>query len=72
MEEGDEAQAMQGEKGWGNKNGQKGYKKGIIIFLFTHAMPGPSVSEQYKLECTKSQWPCYTREEASLIRMTIT
>ena len=30
--------------GRGNRNGEKGYKKGIIIFLFTRAMPGTSAS----------------------------
>ena len=37
----------QGEKGWPkiqNGNGEKGYKKGIVIFLFTRATPGTPAS----------------------------
>ena len=39
MEKGDKAQEWQGEKGRENWNGEKEYKKGILMFLCTHATP---------------------------------
>ena len=33
-----------GKRGGGNRNGEKGYKKAIIIFLFTLAMLGTTAS----------------------------
>ena len=33
-EEEDEAEVMGRKKGWGNRNREKGYKKGIIIFFY--------------------------------------
>ena len=48
MEKGDEAQEWQGENGGGNRNGEKEYKKGIIIYLFTRATPGTPVSNVTK------------------------
>ena len=45
MELGDKSQAMaRGKRCRRNKNGEKGYKKRIIIFLFTRAMPGTLAS----------------------------
>ena len=49
MENGDEAHAMAREKGGGNRNREKGYKKGIIIYLFTHASPGTPASGAIKI-----------------------
>ena len=40
VKKGDEAQSV----GGGNKNGEKRYKKGILIFLFSHATLGTSAS----------------------------
>ena len=41
MKKEDEAEVMGRKKGWGNRNGEKGYKKGITIFLYTvqHLVP---------------------------------
>ena len=46
MEKGDEAQEWQGEKtlGEGGRNGEKGYQKEMIIFLFICAAPGTPAS----------------------------
>ena len=37
------------QRNGGNRNSKKKYKKGIIIFLFTHATPGTPASNQIKL-----------------------
>ena len=38
----------QGERGGGNRNEEKGYKKEITILLFTRAMLGTPASKQFK------------------------
>ena len=58
IEKGDEAQEWQGEKGWeGNRNGEKGYNKGIIIFLVTRTMPDIPASKNYtRSSDSKKTW----------------
>ena len=45
MEKAGEVPEWQEDRGWGNSNGEKGYKKVIIIFLFTHTTPGTPASD---------------------------
>ena len=45
-----EMKPRQGQNRWGNRNRREGIKKGIIIFLLTHAMPGTLASIIYILQ----------------------
>ena len=48
-----------GERGEGNRNGEKEYKKGIVILLFTCATPGTPASTVIYSSSTLTQLFCY-------------